>query len=507
MSLEGNKNEGDRALWRPDLRKEVRPYGGPASARKPGLPVLNFVHRPFFFLFLILLVSAALHLVRIGTPDRPVFDEAYFATYATNDALQMPYFDIHPPFGRFLYSIPLFFYNKGDLAGATYVVNEKTPDGKSFTTTGVDKPYENFPYMTERVVSALFGLLLIVSVFLFVRELAGERAALLTAFFIALENALLLDTRLILMDGMYLSFGFLALYFFFRKAKPQQEGIDTEEKAGKTGLAPLERALFPLYQSRNPILSGIFLGLALSVKLTAIVFAGPVIVAAILKSVFTKERARHWDVLWFLGVAALVFLILLIGVTNALFTPEEQLSAMGWLFNIPDLAINPSIAKATLYQLLIGGAGYTVGGGNLMMSPWYLWPFMIEPMRFTDAGNIMLLGNPFVWILSTLAVLGTLLRYVRQLIRRASYSEGDNSILILLFGYIFALLPFFTFINRATFLYHYFPALLLAIALLATLVTRALAEETKHAKMLAYGAIGILTVWGFILVAPYTYGL
>lgn len=449
--------------------------GSRASSGSPASQILTVRH-PYIILALILLVSAALHLVRIGTPDRPVFDEAYFATYAANDALQTPYFDIHPPLGRLFYSIPLFFYDNNDLKDATYVVNEKTQDGKSFITKGIDKPYGTFPYVTERMVGVFFGLLLIFSVFLFVRELAGEGAALLTSFFVAFENALLLDTRLILMDGMYLSFGLLALYFFFKKMP-------------------------------RPWIAGLFFGLALSVKLTAVVFIGPVVAATILKSIFAKERVRHHDVLSFLGVAAIVFLILFVGINNLLFTPAEQLSVMGHLFNIPSATVNPSVIKATLLQFVVGSAGYTAGGTNPMMSPWYLWPFMMKPIRLTNAGTIVLVGNVFVWIASTLAVLTIFFYYAKRIMRRVPYGEHDKPITVLFFGYVFALLPFFTFIDRATFLYHYFPALLFTIALLATLITRALAEQTKHAKMLAYGVIGILSVWGFIISAPYTYGL
>ncbi len=506
--------------------------GSPASARKPGFHILSsgkpglrdlpaqageagspcFVRHPFLILSLILLLSAALHLVRIGTPSHPVFDEAYFATYAADNALHVPYFDIHPPLGRFLYSVPLFFYDKNDLTEATYVVNEKTPDGTSFTTKGIDKPYERFPYVMERMVSALFGLLLIFSVFLFVRELAGDSAALLTAFFVTLENALLLDTRLILMDGIYLSLGFLALYFFFKKNAGVRQGIGAGEKVGKTlpslpaqAGAP-ERTFSRWYWPHNLLLSAIFFGLAVSIKLTAVVFAGPIVVALVLKNILTRER-QHRDMLRFFGFAIAVFLVLFVGINGLLFTPSEQLSVMGSLFNIPNITANPSIMKASLYQLLLGVAGYTVGGTNPMMSPWYLWPFMMKPMRFTSSGDIMLIGNIFIWVASTFVVLGTLFKYIKRIARRATYDEKENPIAILLFGYVFALLPFFTFVTRATFLYHYFPALLLAIALLATLITRWLENKTKRTRMLAYGVIGILSVWGFLIAIPYTYGL
>ncbi len=484
--------------------------------------------RSYLILAIILAISAVLHFVRIGTPARTVFDEAYFATYAANDAAHIPYFDIHPPLGKFLFSIPLFF-DKSGLKNATYIENSRTSDGM-FITKETNVPYGNFPYVIERSISALFGLLLILAVFLFVRELAGNRAALLAAFFVALENALLLDTRLILMDGMYLSFGFLSLYFFFKsknqtnKKWQEEKSVDllskvanTTKKVGKTWASAPERTLSRWYWPRNLLLSAIFFGLAISIKLTAIVFVDPILAYLFFQNALLREKFPWKMLLKFFGVALLVFLILLVGISNILFTPQEQLSVVGSLFNLPAALHDPSLLKSVFYQLFVGVSGYVSGGANPMMSPWYAWPFMMKPMHFMygpaggylPAGTqITLLGNPFVWLLSTFAVLLVLWKSVLIILKRLpSAGERDVPIAVLFGGYVISLIPFFTLVHRATYLYHYFPSLLFAIALAAILVMRALEGKTKHAKLLALGAIGILSVWGFILVAPYTYGL
>ncbi len=450
----------------------------------------------------ILAASALFHFVRIGTPTRPVFDAAYFATYAADNAAHVPYFDIHPPLGKFIYSIPLFFYGKSDLKNATYIENSRTSGG-SFITKETNVPYDNFPYVIERVISACFGLLLIFSIFLFVRELAGDGAALLAAFLAAFENALLLDTRLVLMDGMYLAFGFLSLYFFF---KNRAGHINSTNQSYKSN-----------WSNRSIFLSALFFGLAMSVKLTAIVFVGPILASMFLKNAMRGEKIPWKTLLRFFGIALLVFLILLIGITNTLFTPQEQLSIIGSLFNIPNALHNPSLFKAVFYQLFVGISGYVSGGSNPMMSPWYAWPFMMKPMHFfygstngylRAGAQITLLGNPFVWLLSTFAVLFVLWKSVLIIFRRLSPAgERDMAVAMLFGGYIISLIPFFTLIHRATYLYHYFPSLLFAVALAAVLVVRALEGKTQHARALILGAIGILTVWCFILVAPYTYGL
>ncbi len=481
--------------------------------------------RSYILLALILAASAVLHFARIGTPTRTVFDEAYFATYAANDAAHTPYFDIHPPLGKFLFSVPLFF-DKGAITNATYVTNTPTSNGM-FTTKETNVPYGDFPYVVERGISALFGLLLILAVFLFVREIAGNDAALLAAFFVALENSLLLDTRLILMDGMYLTFGFLSLYFFFKNTMRRHSDPPLAEKnlnvcvpgytprdpsSAEGGLRMTRR-----FWSHNLLFSSLFFGLAMSIKLTAIVFVGPILAYLFFENALRKQKFPWKTLLVFFGIALLLFLVLYIGIENVLFTPHEQLSVIGTLFNLPNAVQNPSIFKATFYQLYVGTSGYVSGGTNPMMSPWYAWPFMFGAMHFMygPAGGylpagaqITLIGNPFVWLLSTFAILLVLWNSALIIAKRLpSAGEHDMPIAILFGGYAISLIPFFTIVHRATYLYHYFPSLLFAIALAAILIVRALRNKTMHAKVLILGAIGILSVWGFILVAPYTYGL
>ncbi len=433
------------------------------------------------FIFLVLL-SAFLHLYRIVLPAEPVFDEAYFTTYAADNATGKIFFDVHPPLGKWIYALPLLFYPRVDLAGADYVTFNHNVATDNLQTNYNPVPYGQFPYVPLRVVSVLFGLLMIAGFYLLVRALAGPIAAIAGTFLLIFENALLLDTRLVLMDGMYIAFGLWSLYFFL-KERPR------------------------------PTVAGLLFGLALSVKLTAIVFIGPIVAALLIGwSRIPKEDVK--SVFWKFAVAALIVLVFAeLGLSGIVARPNAYLSYDVGLFGWPILQkitgayqnVPRTIAavKAVIVNGLLMVTGYTSGASHPLMSPWYAWPFMWKPMEFTK--RIVLVGNPFVWLASTTAVIGALWLTIKSGVKRF-FDEKMKPALLLMVGYIFCLMPFFTIVHRATFLYHYFPALLFAIALAGIFVGK-LIEKNDFAARLALIAIAVLTVTGFLIVAPYTYGI
>ncbi len=428
----------------------------------------------------LILLSLGLHLYRVSLPADPLFDEAYFTTYAADNATGKIFFDVHPPLGKWLYALPLLFYQPSVLSGANYVTFGHNPTTDNLQTNYNPAPFGNFPYIPLRLISVFFGLLLIAGFYLLVRTLAGPVAAIAGTFLLVFENTLLLDTRLVLMDGMFLAFGLWSLYFFL-KEKPR------------------------------PLLASILFGLALSVKLTAIVFAGPIIAAWMMGWRLKPKAGR--DIFKFAIIACVALLICEFGLSQILWNPQGVLNyannTFGWpalkevVGNVQDLAWLPAVSKATVVNGILMAAGYLSGPPHPLESPWYAWPFMWKPMQF--ANGITLTGNPFVWLASTAAVIGALLLLIKKGLRKI-FGGGDKPILLLLAGYVFCMLPFFTVVHRSTFLYHYFPALLFAIALAGVFAGK-LIEKDDFASHLALGAIAILTVIGFLIVAPYTYGL
>ena len=427
----------------------------------------------------LLALSLGLHLWNIARPAEPVFDEAYFTTYAANQALGKVYFDVHPPLGKWLYSLPLLFYPSSTVSRADYITLSHDAATDSLQTNYNPAPYGNFPYLPLRLISVFFGLILAAGFYLLLRTLAGPPAAIGGTFLLVLENALLFDTRFVLMDGMYLAFGIWSLYFLFK-----------------------ERS--------RPVIAGLLFGLALGVKLTAVVFAGA---AAVAWAMGWLRGLKGRDIGRFVIAASVVLLAVEFGLGPILWHPHQTidfaLNTFGWPVlrqiagNTAALAWFPAALKATLINGMLMVTGYLSGGSQPLMSPWFTWPFMWKPM---DVGHHMfIIGNPFVWLSSTAAVIGALWILIRDGWKRR-LEDGHGPLLLLLGGYIFCLLPFFTLIHRSTFLYHYFPALLFALGLAGFFIGK-LIEKDDFAARLALAAILILTIAGFIIAAPYTYGL
>ncbi len=440
---------------------------------------MGFLRKRYVVVAFISLIatSAFLHLWRISTPPRPVFDEAYFSTFPAQNVLRETYFDLHPPLGKLIFSLPLYFYDSDSLKEADYIKLSRNPTNGGLDTDYKPKDFKNFPYVDLRLISVLFGLVFLSAFFLFVREVAGNYAALLALFFAIFENALLLHTRLILMDGIYMAFGLLGLYFFFRK---------------KTA----------------PVTAGLFWGLALSVKLTALAFIGPVLIMWMIVNNQRGDAEIKKRVLKFILTGILILTGVWFFVSILLFPAGERITLFNNLFN---LGLTPSFWTPILVflrEVFYSLNGYTNGGGHPMMSPWYFWPVMLGAMRYGDSGlNIALIGNYFIWYLSALGVIAAIIKFVRDGIKRIGISQEFKPALILLGGYIFALVPFFTIIRRATFLYHYFPALVFALALASFLIIKFIENKPKNIKIAILSSVVILTIIGFIISAPYTYGL
>ncbi|KAJ2158913.1 Protein O-mannosyltransferase 2 [Coemansia sp. RSA 552] len=158
----------------------------------------------------------------------------------------------------------------------------------------------------------------------------------------------------------------------------------------------------------------------------------------------------------------------------------------------------------------------------------YDWPIMRLGLRICgwndDAVKFWLIGNPVVWLGSTLAlVLGTaqlayyLVRRQRGLRDFGYPGEWERHLYvsgILQGGWLLHYAPFFTF-GRVLYLHHYFPALYFAAMYMAYIVdwnirriagpAAAAAASSARGRALL-GAIGAAAIANFVYFAPFTFG-
>lgn len=516
----------------------------------------------FVVLGALILISTALHFMRISYPSRPAFDEAYFATFAADYLYSKPHLDIHPPLGKLIYATFLAPY-VSSFTSTTFVSTSPdlsaSPGETKIKTMLSNQSFGDYPYVSLRIVSAFFGVLLILATYFFTLSLSKNTyAALFSAFFVAFDNALLLETRLILLNGMYLVFALFAFAFFF----------DTR---------------------RSSVLGGVLWGLALNIKLVPVVFAG------LLFPFFFK---RHFSSFFFrraivFGTVAYITFLVSLFVTSNLFIPARAnltyLSQFMPDFTMPDLSQKSLFVENMYYrlgvpivQLSVSLSGYTHGlGEHPYESKWYEWPIMKGVMVYhgntEGTAFLMLLGNPVVWSAALVGVIGAgvlllrgawlglngsfknlesrippslkataghsknspfakgfggaqqklgILRMIypgiTSLISRnisragASVEAKDQKIhedrvftpyAVLLAGYVVSLLPFILFVRRVAFLYHYFPALIFGISLVSILIADYLKNCDIRRRRIVILCIISLVLIGFTAVAPLTYGL
>jgi dolichyl-phosphate-mannose--protein O-mannosyl transferase len=427
-----------------------------------------------FILYGILLLSILLHAWRLPIPKRAVFDEVHYATYAADYRTHTPFFDVHPPLGKFIYSLPLYFYPKKNSADAQYVKLTRDIAAKYEVT---NRSFSRFPYIPLRTTSAFFGVLLVLSVFLFMRELTkNDIVALLSAFFITLENSLLIETRFIFLDGIFLTFSFFALWQFLK-------------------------------QKDSGIYSGILWGCALATKLVGIIFL-PFILF---------QKVDWWKKWKFVTVGFFILGTLWIGIQFYSF-PIDKWYEFTKMVNtdvaetIPRIPqklslVDTSVLKSYLFlgEVTWSIEGYTViNSHNTGQSKWYEWPFMIGSFCYSDSAfHICLVGNPALWGFGFLAVLWTILYIAIKKLRKQKVSTIVTSLFL---GYISVLLPF-AIIPRYKLIWQYFPALIFSLCLAAYWIVTYNNTLEKKYRIFSYVLLLSIVCIGFLSVSPTTFGI
>ena len=469
---------------------------------------MSFSHR--FFIVFVLLLSFELHFVGIWHPQEAVFDEVHFGKFVSGYLTGEYFFDIHPPLGK------LAIAGMARIAGFT----------PGFDFLKIGEQYPNYQYIWLRFLPALFGSVLAPLIYLLTLRLSRNTwAARMAALCIVFENALLVQSKFILIDSFLLFFGFAALYFFLE--------TNVFFSKGKWGWW-------------SCCIAAVCAGLAMSVKWTAASFLGLILLfgfGLLIKKVIVwrqrrgaQRRVEKKEFMRMLaGYAMLLILppliyislfaihlglLSLVGPGDAYMSARFQQSrATG--FSLHDFPKNFYELNVEMFR-----ANQRITATHSYSSKWYTWPFMLRPVYYWNKDitqgaatwyeKIYLLGNPFVWWLSTLAVayffvwighkaLVSLFFRLRRRRIHTSAEHGETSvstftIVFLSTAYFVNFFPFI-FIGRVMFLYHYLTALVFAIMIAAITLT----SEAKPRKVLL-GLLILGTVVGFFIIFPVSYG-
>lgn len=449
-------------------------------------------------LIILILVSIGVHFAFFGQPNETVFDEVHFGKFVSAYYTHQYYFDIHPPGGKLI------------IAGFAKLFNF-SPE---YSFAQIGQSFPDNKYLALRFLPVLAGTLLPIIIYFLVLELGFSTIGAFGAgMLIALENALLTQSRYILLDPFLLSFGFGALLFYFRWRRTQKIS--------------------------DIIAMALLGGLSMSIKWTGIAFlglAGLIELIGLFQLTAYSLQLVTKKIAILLGYFVVIPLVLYFSVFvvhfailtksgdgDAFMTPAFQSSLQNSTY-----ANDPSIKPLNIFQKFIELnkemyiANQTLTATHPYSSKWYTWPFMIRPVYYWNHAStttpteskIYLIGNPLIWWASTVAILYLLISSINR-----SFFK-NKIILILLGGYLVNYLPFIG-IGRVMFLYHYLSALIFAILALAYLIDpdRNRSASAVSERPVSNGAgqqknrrsiiIGFLALAGlaFLYFAPLSYGL
>ena len=345
------------------------------------------------------LAALALFLWRITDPARIMFDEFHYvpATRTLLDLAGLPNAE-HPPLGKWLIGFGMTLFG--------------------------DNPFG------WRIMSALFGALLVSAGVMAARWLTGTRAAaVMTGLLLLLCQMLFVQARIAMLDIFMASFSMLAFQVL--------------AAAARTGFADRWRLA----------LAGALMGLATAAKWNAI----PFVAVAILLFVVLRLRGNPRrapgpieGVLWLGPFAILVYLATFL---PYLFLHRSALSPGGIILQqIEMLKLQSQVLAPHPYQ-----------------SIWWQWVLSLRPIWYfyepVDGiqRGVLLIGNPAIsWggLLALPACLCT------------GFRRGDRALLVIPLLWA-ASLAFFILIPKSVmFYYHYFPAEMLLCFAIAAMLDR-----------------------------------
>jgi dolichyl-phosphate-mannose-protein mannosyltransferase len=425
---------------------------------------VSFVRNHARPLAAVLVLSAATRLLWFGNPHAAVIDEVYFGQYLSGYLTGAFTFDLHPPLGRMLVAL---FAKLGSVP----------PVPQSMPWDGVFSAHDALILRLGPLLfgSALPGLFYALAYAL----LRDKRAAFVAGAAVALDNALITQSRFLFFDVFLLDFGVASLLCALR------------------------------YRSTRSlpwlVAAGALAGAAGSVKWTGLTFVVlPALVAYVdLIAARTRFRSVLRDAAVLGASAAALYLAVFTlhltlmphnGPGSGFLSPGAQNALTG-------STADPSVPALGLVARIVElhRAMYEVNqriGGHVFASPWYGWPLdRVGVGYFLRNGHeITLIGNDLLWWSASLA---TLFAFVYTLARPRSLALEGHALCLV--GYLLNWLPF-ALISRVMFLHHYLVALLFSVLVLVAVVRR-VPWLGKRPELLL-----VLVVAGYLYRYSLTYG-
>ena len=436
----------------------------------------------------IFLMSLGLRLWQLAELPAPVFDEVYFPQFAQNYLDSKPFYDVHPPLGKYFIALSIQLFGRNEWG--------------------------------FRLATALCGSLIpLLLAGLAYRLTYHVGFALLSGALLLTDGVFLVESRFGLINVYLVAFGLAALILL---------------------LSGLERRGWQ--RTLHLTGSGILLGAAASVKWNGLWFAFMFALLGILVwgvvwlrpqwlprlGILSQIRhLRWWHYAFCFGLAPLAFYAIQ-WIPHLQLNPQQGLT-LDWSWTgIQNyfrslVLINQAVYSGHLHADLVVDENTPVHPycstslRSLVawfpaLRPWlttplasagaWSWPIMGRPVGyyFSSQGNLWRavhgLGNPWLWWLGT----GSILVLVWRGIRRFHGLEA-----FILIGYAANYLPCFL-VSRCVFIYHYMSALAFSTLALAWLVLLGWRHYRRFWRRVSWMAVSLVLA-SFLFFFPVWFGL
>ncbi len=424
------------------------------------------------------------------------FDEIYHARTAYEHLHgQAPYETTHPPLGKLMMSVGIAIFGM-------------TPFGWRFA-------------------GALIGVLMLPALYLLALQLTHRRSiATVSMVAFSLDLMHYTQTRIATIDSFPVFFILLSYLCMVRYLQTDLFAADPEKP--RLFDRCLRRSLIPL------ALSGLFMGLAIASKWIGLYAA---VGLALLFFVAIYRQYRVSNVACGLDVehaklddsqkarvrAAQDFTLKRILITCGFCVIFFVLvpCVIYYLCYIPYLSPTGPVTLKRVIDAQIGMLNYHstpgLGMDHPFQSPWWQWPFILKPMWFAQdsyepagyASTIMCMGNPWIFYLGAIAMLGALAACVLKYLNLRSgvslrQGDGDLTLPVLAVGFLAQYLPW-VLVPRSMYIYHYFasvPFIILATAWWLDRLPRS--RPRLRMGVMALYLVGALVF--FVMFFPYASG-
>lgn len=394
-----------------------------------GIRAFVLSHKVEVLLFLVILFSFTVRFHRLEFPQSYYFDEVYFAFTAqemakgVKSAWQNPEVDA-PKDMAYEWTHP--------------------PLGKEITAIGILIFGDNT--FGWRFFQALFGVMGALFIFLLGRNLFNNGVGILASILYSLESFVFVLSRISMVDIFMANFLLLGSLFVVKYAKSRKN-------------------LF-LY------LTGAFCGAAISIKWSGVYIAE--FLAGVSFFLIYYFEVYNSD------LEDRSYLKALISVFPRMIIAFAVIPLIIYLLTyIPFFYFGNSLGDFLNLQHSMFSYHKGVADSHPYFSEWWSWPIMLKPvfLQFEDLGGkytyIYALGNPFIWWTGCLfMIMG-----VVQVIRKESPSLMFAVVSVFAYWLPWALSP-----RKITFLYHYLPALLFILIVIAYFLN-SLWDRSKYGKL------------------------